>query len=357
MPHDGWHPHDHFRGHTHGHHHPRRRLLLAAASFLPFGGASAQTVDAAQRIADTATRFLAILDESQRGKALIAFDAPNRLDWHYIPRSRQGLAFAEMTRPQADSAQALIASVLSERGLKAIENVQLCESVLRGQQGSFRDPARYYLAVFGTPGRFPWGWRLEGHHLSINVALPAMGHIAVTPFFVGAHPATIPNGPSQGLRPLGQQEDLARQLMASLSDQQRKTAIIADRAFGDIVAGPGREGDLGQPRGLELEALASGGRRLVEELIDRFVERLAPDLAAQQKKRVLEQELDRFRFAWAGALAPGEGHYFRVHGPATLIEHDNTQNSANHVHSVWRDLSTDFGKDALAEHYRQDKHR
>ncbi len=359
MPHDGWHPHDHPPGHLpgHGHHHPRRRLLLAAASFLPFGGASAQTVDAAQRIADTANRFLAALDEGQRGKVLIDFDSANRLDWHYIPRSRQGLTLGEMTRPQVDAANTLIASVLSERGLQAIANVQLCESVLREQQGSFRDPARYFLSVFGTPGRFPWGGRLEGHHLSINVALPAAGHIAVTPFFVGAHPATVPNGPSKGLRPLGQQEDLARQLMASLSDAQRQTAIIADRAFGDIVAGPGRESDLGQPRGLELKALAPGGRRLVEELIDRFVERLAPDLAAQQKKRVLEQELERFRFAWAGSLTPGEGHYFRVHGPVTLIEHDNTQNGANHIHSVWRDLGTDFGSDVLAAHYRPDKHR
>jgi len=359
MPHDGWHPHDYPpSGHPHGHvHHPRRRMVLAAASFLPFGGASAQTVDAGQRIAEAATRFLAGLDDGQRKQVLIAFEADNRLDWHYIPRGRQGLTLGAMRPNQAEAARVLFASVLNERGLQALENVRIVEGVLREQQGSFRDPDRYYLAIFGTPGRFPWGWRLEGHHLSLNVALPAAGHIAVTPFFLGSHPATVPSGAHKGLRPLGTQEDLARQLMASLSEADRQAATIAERAFGDIVAGPGRESELGQPRGLLLSVMDGTARNLVEALINRFIGTLAPDLMAAQKRRVMEQELGRFRFAWAGSLVPGQGHYFRVHGPITLIEHDNTQNSANHIHSVWRDLAGDFGFDALAEHYRQRPHR
>ena len=145
--------------------------------------------------------------------------------------------------------------------------------------------------------------------------------------------------------------------MAALTEAQRRTAIIADRSFGEIVASPRRESDLGQPRGLELAAMDGPARNLVEALIDRFVGTLAPDLVAAQKRRVMEQGLGRFRFAWAGSLAPGEAHYFRVHGPVTLIEHDNTQNSANHIHSVWRDLAADFGNDALAEHYRRQPHR
>jgi hypothetical protein len=332
-------------------------MVLAAATFLPFGGASAQTVDAGQRIAEAATRFLAGLDDGQRKQALIAFEAGDRLDWHYIPRSRQGLTLAAMRPAQAEEARVLFASVLNERGLQALDNVRLVESVLRESQGSFRDPDRYYLSLFGTPGRFPWGWRFEGHHLSLNVALPAAGLISVTPFFLGSHPATVPGGPHKGLRPLGGQEDLARQLMASLSEADRRTALIADRAFGDIVAGPGRESELGQPRGLLLAAMDGAAHDLVEALIDRFVGTLAPDLMAAQKRRVMEQELGRFRFAWAGPLTPGQGHYFRVHGPVTLIEHDNTQNSANHVHSVWRDLAADFGNDALADHYRRSPHR
>src|SRR4029079_7575575 len=152
---------------------------------------------------------------------------------------------------------------------------------------------------------------------------------------------------------LGPAEDLARELMASLTEAQRHTAIIAERSFGEIVASPGRERDLAQPTGLALSAMDGTARNLVEALIDRFVGTLAPDLAAAQKHPVIEQELGRFRFAWAGPLATGQPHYFRVHGPVTLIEHDNTQNNANHIHSVWRDLGADFGGDALADHYRR----
>jgi hypothetical protein len=279
------------------------------------------------------------------------------LDWHYIPRSRQGLPLSSMRPAQADAARALFASVLNERGLQALDNVRILEGVLREQQGSWRDPERYYVSIFGAPGRFPWGWRFEGHHLSLNVALPAAGHVSVTPFFLGSHPATVRDGPHRGLRSLGPAEDIARQLMASLGDQQRRMAIIADRSFGEIVASPQRERDLGQPRGLELAAMDGPSRALVEALIDRFLSALVPDIAAAQKRRVMEQELGRFRFAWAGPQAPGQAHYFRVHGPVTLIEHDNTQNNANHIHSVWRDLAADFGNDVLADHYRRQPHK
>jgi hypothetical protein len=365
MPHDGWHPHDprdsHKHGHGHDHHHnhgsPTRRVVLAAATLFPFGSASAQTVDAAQRIVEQAHRFLGLLDDGQRRQVLITFESDNRLDWHYIPRSRSGLPLGSMSPAQADAARALFATVLNEQGLKLLDGVRLVEGVLREQQGSFRDPGRYYVSVFGTPGRFPWGWRFEGHHLSLNVALPNAGHVSVTPFFAGAHPATVRDGPNKGFRLLGVSEDLARQIMNGLSEPQRRAALIADRSFGEIVASPQRERDLGQPRGLELAAMDGPSRQLVEVLMDRFLGTLAPDILASQKRRVMEQGLASFRFAWAGSLTPGEAYYFRVHGPVTLIEHDNTQNGANHVHSVWRDLAADFGHDALAEHYRQQPHR
>ncbi|WP_295132581.1 DUF3500 domain-containing protein [uncultured Reyranella sp.] len=357
MPHDGWHPH----GETHDNHHhhgpPKRRTVLTAAALLPFGSASAQTVDGAQRVADAANRFLLSLDDGQRQKAMIAFESGNRLDWHYIPRSRSGLALGEMRSNQADAARALFASVLNKRGLDLLDGVRLLEGVLREQQGSFRDPGRYYVSVFGTPGRFPWGWRFEGHHLSLNVALPAPGHVSVTPFFAGAHPAAVRDGPNAGFRLLGASEDIARRIMTGLNEQQRQAATIANRSFGEIVASPQRERNLGSPKGLQLGDMTGAQRTLVEALMDRFLGTLAADLLARQKQRVLEQGLSRFRFAWAGSLTPGEAHYFRVHGPVTLIEHDNTQNDANHVHAVWRDLAADFGRDALADHYRQQQHR
>lgn len=365
MPHDGWHPHDEEHHHHHHHHDgrghehgpPTRRAVLAAAALLPFGTASAQTVDAAQRIAEAATRFLTSLDDGQRQKVQIAFESDNRLDWHYIPRNRPGLSLGEMRANQAEAARALFASVLNQRGLELLDGVRLLEGVLREQQGSFRDPGRYYVSLFGTPGRFPWGWRFEGHHLSLNVALPVAGRISVTPFFVGAHPATVRDGPNRGFRLLGTSEDLARQIMAGLNDRQRQAALIANRSFGEIVTSPQRERDLGEPRGLLLADLDGAQRNLVEALMDRFLGTLAPDLVAAQKRRALEQGITAFRFAWAGSLTPGEAHYFRVHGPVTVIEHDNTQNGANHIHAVWRDLTADFGRDALADHYRRQPHR
>lgn len=356
MPHDGWHPHDE-EHHHHHHGSPTRRAVLAAAALLPFGAASAQTVDAAQRIAEAATRFLSGLDDGQRQKVLIAFELDNRLDWHYIPRTRPGLSLGEMRADQAEAARALFASVLNPRGLELLDGVRLLEGVLRDQQGSFRDPGRYHVSVFGTPGRFPWGWRFEGHHLSLNVALPTAGRISVTPFFVGAHPATVHDGAHRGFRLLGTSEDLARQIMAGLTDRQRRAALIANRSFGEIVTSPQRERDLGEPRGLPLADLDGAQRNLVEALMDRFLGTLAPDLVAAQKRRALEQGIAAFRFAWAGSLTPGEAHYFRVHGPVTVIEHDNTQNGANHIHAVWRDLTADFGRDALADHYRRQPHR
>ncbi len=324
---------------------------------LPFGGASAQGADAARRIADQAAAFLAGLDEGQRRKVLIAYASANRLDWHYIPRSRSGLSLAEMTAAQAAAARRLFASVLNERGLELLDGVRLLEGVLRESQGSFRDPDRYFLSIFGTPGTLPWGWRFEGHHLSLNVALPAPGEVAVTPYFVGAHPATVRSGPHRGFRLLGASEDLARQIMTGLPDAERRAALIADRSFGEIVARPQRERDLGAPRGLALSAMPADARRRVEALLDRFLATLTPDLVAAQKQRVMQQGLETFRFAWAGSLQPGEAHYFRIQGSATLIEHDNTQNDANHIHSVWRDLGADFGGDALADHYRRQRHR
>lgn len=157
------------------------------------------------------------------------------------------------------------------------------------------------------------------------MALVAAGHIAVTPFFIGSRPATVRDGLHEGLR-------------------------------GAIASSPARERDLCRSAGLALSAMAGTARNLVEALIDRFVGTLAPDLATAQKRRVIEQKLGRFRFAWAGTLAPGQAHCFRVHRPVTLIEHDSTQNNASHIHSVWRDLTADFGNDALAEHYRRERH-
>jgi hypothetical protein len=359
MPHDGWHPHDDGHGHPHRHWHdpPTRRLVLAAATFLPFGGASAQSADAQQRIADQANRYLALLDDRQRRQVLIAFDSANRVDWHYIPRSRSGLSLGEMSAAQSDAARALFATVLNEQGLRLLDGVRLLEGVLREQQGSWRDPGRYYLSVFGTPGRFPWGWRFEGHHLSVNVTeLGPHGQI-VAPLFMGANPARVPSGPRAGLRLLAAEEDLAFELLQMLDPQQRARATIAAQTFGDIVTGNDPTVTPMTFAGLPAAEMTIGQQRQLRRLLEVYAGRMADSSAQRQLERINDAGFERLHFAWAGAHQPGNPHYYRIHGPTVLVEYDNSQGSANHIHSVWRDLESDFGGDLLRKHYAQQPHR
>jgi hypothetical protein len=306
-----------------------------------------------ERLARAALDWLGSLDEPRRQKAVIAFDDAERENWHYVPRSRRGLALRDMSEAQRARALAVLESALGAGGVARVQGVRRLEEILRQREGSWRDPDNYALAMFGAPGAFPWGWRFEGHHLSLNVAIAAADRVAVTPAFWGANPART----ADGFRLMGAVEDLGRGLLRSLPEAQRRTATIGERSLGDIVAGPGRERELGVPRGLALLDMDEAARNRALAIVGGFLEALAPDIAAVQRRRVLDAGAAELRFAWAGPLEDGRAYYFRLHGPATVIELDNTQNNANHVHSVWRDLAADFGRDALADHYRRQRHR
>jgi len=356
MPHDGWHPHDESRAHHHHHRHgpPTRRTVLAAAALLPFGSASAQTVDAAQRIADAANRFLLSLDEAQRRKAMIAFDSDNRLDWHYVPRSRPGLALAEMRAGQADAARALFASVLNQRGLDLLDGVRLLEGVLREQQGSFRDPDRYHVSVFGTPGRFPWGWRFEGHHLSFNFTVVDGKHVFFAPSFMGTNPAEVRAGPRKGERVLADEEDLGLAFVNSLDADQKKIAIFAPVALKEIVTtNDKRVGPLA-PAGITAAQLKPAQRAQLFALVKTYLARWRPDLADEAFAKIETAGLDTLAFGWAGGLDRTQQTYYRIQGPTFLIEFDNFQGNGNHVHTVVRDFKGDFGHDLLAAHYAKE---
>ncbi len=314
------------------------------------GPAAAQV---AERMARAALDWLAALDARQREGAALAFDGGERENWHYVPRSRRGLALRDMSQAQRVRVMALLESALGATGVDRVQGVRHLEGLLRQREGTWRDPDNYALAVFGSPGGWPWGWRFEGHHLSLNVTISAPDKIAVTPAFWGANPART----ADGLRLMGPAEDLGRELIRDLSETQRRSAIIGNRSLGDIVAGPGRERDLGAPRGVAIATMEEPARNRALAIIDYFLRALTPELAALQRRRVFETGASNLRFAWAGPLDDGEPYYFRLHGAVTLVELDNTQNDANHVHSVWRDLAADFGRDALADHYRRQRHR
>ncbi len=306
-----------------------------------------------------ANTFLASLSPELRSRCVFPFDARERLDWHFVPRSRPGITLGEMTDTQRIAARDLIRSALSAGGTLKVHTIMELDSILydmeraAGGDGSSRDPLRYDLAVFGTPGvESPWGWKVEGHHISLNFSSLSGDVVATTPAFLGANPAQVRTGPRAGLRALAAEEDLARELLASLDEAQRATAVIATTAPRDILTAPGRPLDLGTPAGLLASEMTPAQRAILERLIDEYARTLRPDLAEIQLARMKPADLDGIRFAWAGGTSPGEGHYYRITGTKFVIEYDNIQNDANHIHTVWHDLEHDFGLDLLAEHYR-----
>jgi len=309
---------------------------------------------------DEAVALLRSLTPEQRRRAAFAIDDPGRLDWHYVPRDRKGLALADMDEGQRAAARALLRAALSDAGYRKAMDIMRLEEVLRAIERvrrHRRDPDNYAWSIFGDPeSKAAWGWRVEGHHLSVNFTFIAGAAASVTPAFMGANPARVPPGPLEGLRVLGAQEDIARELIRSLSGPEQKLAIIAAQSLGDIVSGPGRADALKTPAGLRIADMASAQRALAERLIEEFVGNLRTDLAEAQRARIREAGLGAIHFAWGGPIQPGHAHYFRLHGPRLLVEHDNTQNDANHVHSVWRDPTRDFALDLLGEHYRSGDH-
>jgi hypothetical protein len=308
-----------------------------------------------------AIAFLQSLTPEQRGRAVFPFDSHERLDWHYVPRARKGIALAETDAAQRAAAHALLRAGLSEAGYRKATDIMRLEAVLRAIETvrrHYRDPDNYAFTVFGDPEAGPpWGWRVEGHHLSLNFTFAPTPPPSVTPAFFGANPARVP-APHElaGLRVLAAEEDLARALVRGLTPAARGKAVIAARSLGDIVSGPGRAETFGEPVGLRLGDMAPAQRGLAERLVDEYVRTMRTELAEAHRARIREAGLADVHFAWAGGTEPGEAHYYRLHGPRLLIEYDNTQNDANHVHSVWRDPTSDFALDLLGDHYRDDPH-
>lgn len=311
-------------------------------------------------MAGAARAWLAQLDERQRRSAQLAWSSPQRESWHYVPRSRPGVALREMTEGQVAAAWDLLGALLSTRGLTQVRRVLMLEAVL-GQltrNPQFRDHANYALVIFGDPaGKGPWAWRFEGHHLSLTTVVAPEHGVAVTPVFFGANPATIPatipgSHAHGGFRLLGAEEDAAFSLVRSLEGNLRAQAVIADRSLGDIVSGPGREASLQRTEGVPLVRLNDAQRTGIMRILELYTGTMREEVAAAALTRVRETGFEELHFAWAGSLAPGSPHYFRIHGPAALVEYDNTQNGANHVHSVWIDPQGMFGRDLLRAHYQ-----
>lgn len=330
----------------------------AVAQPLP-ESAAAPAVARAMRSA--ATELLAATPAAEQAQLAFNFDDSLRSDWHYIPRRRAGLAFKDMSEPQRRAARALLQAPLSARGLAQVDEVMALEAVLRVLEAgsSLRVPQNYAVAVYGKPaGDGAWGWRIEGHHLSLHFTVDGDGVVSTLPQFMGANPAKVAaavpvgrDGPKPGSRALGAEEDAARALLASLSPAQRTQAVISPRPYGDIVSRNAARASALDKAGIGYAALNADQRVALLGLAGQFAASLKPALAEARLQRVRAGAVEALQFAWVGALDPGQGHYFRIQGSNFLIEYDNS--GGNHVHSVWRDFDGDWGRDALAEHYRR----
>lgn len=313
----------------------------------------------AQEMAAAATNFLSALTPEQQAKARFKWDDTERFNWHFVPKPRKGLPFKEMTATQHALAEAFLKSGLSPGGFAKADTIISLERILaelEANKGPQRDTGLYFVSIFGQPGKGDWAWRVEGHHLSLNFAIQGDRVSAATPSFFGANPAQVQDGPRKGLRALPKEEDLARELVKSLDAAQRAAAVIATNAPKDIITGNARQANSLEPLGLSSARLKPPQRKVLQALLKEYLFRYRNEIAEPELKRLQQAGDDQLHFAWAGGLEPGEGHYYRLQGPGFLIEYDNTQNNANHVHTVWRDLKHDFGSDPLRAHYEQVPH-
>jgi glyoxylase-like metal-dependent hydrolase (beta-lactamase superfamily II) len=305
-------------------------------------------------MAEAARRFLAALTPAQRARAAFPVTADERLRWHYIPMPRPGIAFKDLDDAQRALAHGLLGTALSRRGLVKASGIMALEDVLRRREASpARDPGAYFLSVFGEPSTSAtWGFRVEGHHLSLHLTLVDGVHPVEAPAFFGASPSQVGSGAPADTRVLGREDDLGFRLLASLDDDQRKAAVYQAVAPADILTGPGAK--LTALPGLAAARMTPAQRPLLDAILDEVTGNLPRELADRERARIAAASAADLVFTWAGGSSSGQPHYYRISGPSFVYELDNTQNGATHVHTVWhaRDpAGGDFGVDLLRQHY------
>jgi hypothetical protein len=334
------------------------RLFLVALTFAV--AASAHEKDeAGDDMVEGAAQLLRSLSPELKSQVSLPFGSDERFNWHYIPRDRKGVPFKAMTPAQRRLADSLLTTGLSHRGMrKALDIMYLDQILFEREQRAIRDPELYYISVFGEPGKSgQWGWRVEGHHLSLNFTLEDGRLVSASPAFYGANPAIVRGGAQDGMRVLADEEILGRELLLAFAEKDRARVILLSEAPRDIVTEASRRAEIGKPAGLSYAEMTPDQRKAVVHVVSFYADRMRPEIAQAEMRRIEEAGYERIHFAWAGGASVGEPHYYRLHGPTFLIEYDNTQNDANHIHTVWRDLEDDFGGvDVLAAHYETSPH-
>jgi hypothetical protein len=335
------------------------RVILAATILAGFAGVAyvGQVGEPAGfRLADAAEKLLGSLSADQKAKLLHGFDDKERLNWHFVPKqdaarkaTRRGLALEEMTAEQKEAARNLLKAGTSSQGYVQATTIMSLEAILHDlEKGGqmVRNPDWYFFAVFGTPSKTGrWGWRVEGHHLSLNFVVDGGRIVASTPAFFGANPATVKGGERKGLRTLGDAEDALRDLLAALDQAQRKIAHQAQH-FPEIGVEVPRP-KVGPPVGLPAAQMTDKQQQLLK-LLQTYTQRMPAEVAEAELAALKKAGLDKIHFAYSGEIAPGKEHTYRIHGPTFRVEFlnrqpDGARNPANHIHSVWRNTEGDFG--------------
>jgi len=313
----------------------------------------------AAEMAEAATNLLAALSPVERNRASFLLKDEERRNFHFFPIPRRGLPLKDMNDAQRALAHALVATGLSQKGHVKAFTIMSLGQILREidpkSPNPYRDSDQYYFTIFGKPDpKGTWGWRCEGFHISLNYTIVGGKAIASAPHFMGAHPAIVQDGPRKGLQALAGEEEIGRRLARSFDADQRKSAIFPLHKFeetvGGLLTGNTRKLEAGTPRGLPASRMTAAQKELLMSLLREYAGRHRGELGEQDLAKIAAAGFDKIHFSWAGGLEVGEGHHYMIQGPTFLVELENTQDGANHVHCIWRDFENDFGDDLMKRH-------
>ncbi|HEV7348830.1 DUF3500 domain-containing protein [Telluribacter sp.] len=338
-------------------------LLMATTSLWAAAPEDGKKETLNQQMTKAVRAFLGTLDADQLKQTQRAFDDSLRFDWHFVPRERKGLALKQMNDKQRAAAMGMVKVMMSDEGYRKISEIIDLENVLRVVENrppndTRRDPENYSFLVFGTPGeKDPWSWRIEGHHLSLHFS-SVTGKLVYTPSFMGTNPAhVLVDMPQKGRRVLKEEEDLGFRLLNSFTDAQRQKVILGNKSPYEMFTSNNRTAQLSTFEGIPLSDMTPAQQEVFRQLIGIYLNRYHVTLKNQQMEQLQKAGMNKIYFAWIGdtelIMGKDKGHYYRIHGPTLLIEFDNTQNDANHIHTVVRDLTNDFGDDLLRQHYEK----
>ncbi|MEO8109363.1 MAG: DUF3500 domain-containing protein [Ginsengibacter sp.] len=321
----------------------------------------------AQHLDEKANSFLNTLSPELKAQALFSLTDSERTNMNYVPIERKGPSFHDFNEKQKQAAIDLLKASLSSQGYEKSQEIMALENVLfmmennttkKPEGKNYRDPLNYHLCIFGHPAPNDfWGWRFEGHHVSLNFTSANGKIVSSTPSFFGSNPGIVQIDEQKGKEVLKSETDLGFKLINSLTAGQQKVAIISDVAPGDIVTRNKRKVENIETGGIQYCSLSAGQKKIFMDLLNVYVDNYELNFAKTFMGKIKKAGIDSLYFAWSGALKPGIGNYYRIYGPVLLIEYDNTQNHANHVHTVVRDLTNDYGEDILREHYEIDHHK